>query len=103
MAGLQADPSLPGWCTTQGKCEDQQNRFTFCFLAALRGMRDLSSQGSHSHPLHWKCGVLTAGPPGKSQNRFTLAKPLVRARNPSSCAFSPDCLSSFLPLSPYIP
>ena len=26
-------------------------------------------QGSNLRPLHWKCGVLTTGPPGKSQKK----------------------------------
>ena len=30
----------------------------------------LPDQGSNLHPLHWKCGVLTTGPPGKTQIRF---------------------------------
>ena len=31
------------------------------------GMRDLfPDQGSNPGPLHWECGVLTTGPPGKS-------------------------------------
>ena len=25
------------------------------------------NQGSNPHPLHWKCGFLTTGPPGKPQ------------------------------------
>ena len=34
-------------------------------------MRDLSSdQGLNPHPLQWKCGVLTTGPPGKSLLSF---------------------------------
>ena len=39
---------------------------SFLFLAAPRGMRDLSSptQGLNLCPLQWKCGVLTTGPPG---------------------------------------
>ena len=38
------------------------------FLAAPSGMWDLSSPARHwtLHPLHWKCGVLTTEPLGKS-------------------------------------
>ena len=42
--------------------------FIYLFLATLRGMRDLSSptRDRTCCPLHWKHGVLTTGPPGKS-------------------------------------
>ena len=29
-------------------------------------------QGSNLHPLHWKCGILTTAPPGKSQDFLSL-------------------------------
>ena len=40
----------------------------FFFLAEPNGMQDLNShQGLKLHPIQWKCGVLTNGPPRKSQ------------------------------------
>ena len=44
----------------------------FLFLAVLCSMRD--DQGSNPCPLHWECGVLTTGLPGKSQVLFFLIK-----------------------------
>ena len=42
--------------------------FFIYFLATSRSTWALSSdQGSNPCPLQWKCGVLTTGPPGKSQ------------------------------------
>ena len=49
--------------------------FFFFFLAAPCGMRDLSSptRDSNPCPLHWECGGLTTGPPGKSLQLFSCA------------------------------
>ena len=44
----------------------------FYFLALLPDMWDLSSptrDRTHA-PLHWKCGILTTGPPGMSQGKI---------------------------------
>ena len=38
----------------------------FFFLATPCSMWNFPEQGSSLCPLHWKCGVLTTGPPGKS-------------------------------------
>ena len=39
----------------------------FLFLIPLHSMWDLiSDRGLNLHPQHWKCSILTAGPPGKS-------------------------------------
>ena len=32
----------------------------------------LPDQGLNPYPLHWKCGVLTTGPPGNSQECFNI-------------------------------
>ena len=41
--------------------------FCFVFGHAAQQMRSwFPDQGSNPHPLHWKHGVLTTGPPGKS-------------------------------------
>ena len=40
--------------------------FLFLFLAAPCSVRNFPSQGLNPCPLHWKHGVLTTGPPGKS-------------------------------------
>ena len=38
-----------------------------CLLFFGHGMsRGISVSGWNPRPLHWKCGVLTTGPPGKS-------------------------------------
>ena len=34
-------------------------------------------QGSNPRPLHWKCGVLTTGPPGKSHKGFFFKRILL--------------------------
>ena len=39
---------------------------TYVFLAVPCSMQDLSSQEPNPCPLHWKCGILTTGLPGKS-------------------------------------
>ena len=51
------------------------NRYSYCllgflFLAMLYGVRSLKflDQGADTYLLQWKCGVLTTGPPGKSQS-----------------------------------
>ena len=48
----------------------------FIYLAVLglsSGMQDLvPDQGSNPGPLHWECGVLTTGPPGKSLHQSFL-------------------------------
>ena len=55
-------------------CKDYNNNFlkTPFFLAALRGLWDLSSptRDRTRAPLQWKRGVLTTGPPGNSQKNL---------------------------------
>ena len=47
--------------------------FPFLFLAAQRGMRDLSSPTRDQNwPLHWVLRVLTTGPPGKNTQLFLI-------------------------------
>ena len=46
----------------------------FFFLIWLCSIREQSSL-TRDHPLHWKLGVLTTGPPGKCQLKL-LSKPL---------------------------
>ena len=43
-------------------------KIEYLFLATLHGMWDLNSQTRNQTPcpLHWECGVLITGPPGKS-------------------------------------
>ena len=40
--------------------------FFFLSHAARHVRSQLPDQGSNPRPLHWKCEVLTTGPPGKS-------------------------------------
>ena len=46
------------------------NPFYFIFLAAPRGLRDLSRPGIEPGPPRWKPWILTTRPPGKSANPF---------------------------------
>ena len=39
-------------------------------VSCIAGHSLPSEPGSNPHPQHWKCGVLTTGPPGKSQWRL---------------------------------
>ena len=49
-------------------------KFTYLYMATPCGMRNFPDQGSNLCPLHWKGGVLTTGPPGKSKKSlFNLA------------------------------
>ena len=45
-------------------------KFSLIYLAVLHVGSQFSNQGLNSHPLHWKCGVLTTGPPGMSLSLF---------------------------------
>ena len=45
-------------------------KFIYLFMATPRSTQNFPNQGSNPCPLHWKRGVLTTGPPGKSTNHF---------------------------------
>ena len=51
-------------------CIRHDTAFSFSFFAVPGGMWDFRSptRGTNLCPLHWKCGFLTTGPPGKSQH-----------------------------------
>ena len=44
----------------------------FFFFATPYSMQNFSSQGLSPRPLQWKPGVLTSGPPGKSEGHVSL-------------------------------
>ena len=56
---------------------NQKSDFKFLYLVTLGltcGMQDLvPDQGSNLDPLHWEHRVLAIGPPGKSQQLWTLS------------------------------
>ena len=47
-------------------CQAAGSSWDFLFLASKYVRSWFPNQGFKLHPLHWKCGVPTAGPPGKS-------------------------------------
>ena len=49
----------------------QSHDFFFSFLTAQHVGSQFPNQGSNLQPLHWNCGVLTIGSPGKSLTIFT--------------------------------
>ena len=65
---------LTTWCIGKVLVEIhrilQSQTFFFFFFLEPHSMRDLSSltRDWTLHPLHWKCRVLTTGPPGKSSH-----------------------------------
>ena len=63
-------------------------------LAVPQGMWDLSSlTGSIPQPLHWKVGILTTGPPGKSRQRHFLTISDSRSSAPTQgLSMAPQCL-----------
>ena len=52
--------------------------FVFCFLLfcvfSFGHATKFPNQGLHTRPLHWKCVVLTTGPPGKSPAQELLKR-----------------------------
>ena len=59
-----------------------KNRFLFFFFGCTAHMWDLSPwPGIRPPPLHWKSGVLTAGPLGKAQELFSITIISFRKRN----------------------
>ena len=44
----------------------------FSFFVTPYSMQNFSSQGLNPCPLQWKSGVLTSGPPGKSEGNVSL-------------------------------
>ena len=57
------------------------------FLAVWRSMQNFPDQGLNLCPLHWKCRVLTAGPPGKSRKR--ILRQAFPKQNASQASFVP--------------
>ena len=56
---------------TLGGCKKSAPWAWYClFVAVLRSTRNFPHQGWNLCPLQWKCGVLTTGPPGKSNIAF---------------------------------
>ena len=59
-------PNLMGYQSVVVLTEKKSLDHFFFFLATPCSMWNFPEQGSSLCPLHWKCGVLTTGPPGKS-------------------------------------
>ena len=66
LTSLPIPSPLHTYCCVTGVLNPLSSCTLSFFLAVPCIMWNFSDQGLNPHPLHWKCSVLTTGPPGKS-------------------------------------